>query len=123
MAALVKAVLARRAGELPPTRRHGRLNRDIEAEGAAIGIVTEPTGWPAAAPYAGVSAFGMSGTNAHVILGPAPVSPAARRPEPTAPRVLCLSARTEAAPGALRPEERPVGKELVHTGIARGSRT
>src|SRR3546814_18550817 len=43
----------------------------------------------------------MSGTNAHVILGPAPVSPAARRPEPTEPRVLCLSARTETALAAL----------------------
>jgi len=96
MAALVKAILARRVGAIPPTRPIAALNRDIDPREAGIELVTVETPWPADAPCAGVSAFGMSGTNAHLILGPAP-EPAMAAPAEQGPRVLCLSAATDTA--------------------------
>ncbi|MEQ9334265.1 SDR family NAD(P)-dependent oxidoreductase [Thalassobaculum sp.] len=100
MAALVKAVLARRAGAIPPTRPVAQLNRDVDPVEAGLRLVAEPTPWPGAAPFAGVSAFGMSGTNAHLIVGPAPV-PAAQAVPADKTRVLCLGAATDTALAAL----------------------
>ena len=65
----------------------------------AIGIPTTPTPWPAARPrLAGVSSFGLSGMNAHVVLEQAP-PPVASAPgdagEPVAAAALAL------LPGAL----------------------
>jgi len=96
MAALVKAVLARRAGAIPPTRPVDRLNRDLDPAETGVRLVSAETPWPEVAPYAGVSAFGMSGTNAHLVLGPAP-DPAALPAADGQLRVLCLSAATDTA--------------------------
>lgn len=100
MAALIKAILALRAGTIPPARPVSALNRDIDPSEAGIELVTAETPWPADAPCAGVSAFGMSGTNAHLILGPAP-EPAAAPQVEHRPRVLCLSAATDTALASL----------------------
>lgn len=72
MAGLIKAVLALYHREIPPTRNHAALNPDLVAESGMLRVVTSPTSWPDAAPLAGVSAMGMSGTNAHILLGPCP---------------------------------------------------
>jgi acyl transferase domain-containing protein/acyl carrier protein len=84
MAGLIKTLLAREAGQLPPTRRPEQLNSDIDEADLGVSVVTEASPWPDAAPYAGISAFGMSGTNAHLILGPAPSAETSRvRPPQT----------------------------------------
>lgn len=93
MAGLIKTVLALQRGHIAPTLHYTRLNPDIAAGGSALAVVTRALPWPAAAPYAGVSAFGMSGTNAHLIVGPAPapLSP----PGPDGAATLWLGANEE----------------------------
>jgi len=97
IAGFIKAVLALRAGRIPPNLHFGRLNEHIAGDAAGLLVPTVPVDWPdTAARIAGVSAFGASGTNAHVVLeaGPAALTvPAA--PVTAAPtmRIVPLSAR------------------------------
>ncbi|MEW2620497.1 SDR family NAD(P)-dependent oxidoreductase [Streptomyces sp. NPDC048106] len=100
MAALVKTVLALHHRTLLPTAHFEKPSQDLDPR--RFRVLTEPEPWPGAdgTRTAGVSSFGIGGTNAHVILQDAP--PAAR-PAPRADRtgtwqVLPLSAR---APEAL----------------------
>jgi acyl transferase domain-containing protein len=67
MAGLIKVMLAMQRRIIPPTLHIERLNPDIDP--AELEPVTVPTPWPEGA-LAGVSAFGMSGAGAHVIVGP-----------------------------------------------------
>ena len=85
MAALVKVFLAREAGRLPHARPPRTLNAEIAALEANLGFSSTAGAWPADTPFAAISAFGMSGTNAHVIVGPPPAGGAARRPRPSYP--------------------------------------
>ncbi|MFZ4789710.1 MAG: SDR family NAD(P)-dependent oxidoreductase [Candidatus Competibacteraceae bacterium] len=68
MAGLIKVILAMQRRIIPPTLHLERLNSDIDP--AELELVTVPTPWPENAALAGVSAFGMSGAGAHVIVGP-----------------------------------------------------
>jgi acyl transferase domain-containing protein len=99
MAGLIKVVLMLRherlVADVPPA--DGPLSSMIPWSQQCLDVVREPREW-AGERYAGISAFGLSGTNAHVVLQSAPVaSPATtERAE-----VLVLSARTEPALRAL----------------------
>ncbi len=107
IAGLIKTVLMVRHGVIPASlhleRRHPLLN----GEASAVDIVTAARQLPKAGPaaLAGVSSFGLSGTNAHVVVGeyvppaaPLPAAtPAAGRTAEPAPRLLVLSARSSAA--------------------------
>ncbi|MFJ9562331.1 amino acid adenylation domain-containing protein [Streptomyces fuscichromogenes] len=91
---LVRAVLAVHHGVVPPTADFDRLNPEIADGPFRIPVAAEP--WPAGPPrVAGVSSFGIGGTNAHVLLEqPVPVP----SPEPAAPvPCLVLSGASEAA--------------------------
>ncbi|MBM7776561.1 acyl transferase domain-containing protein [Actinokineospora baliensis] len=95
-AGLIKAVLALSHGEIPPNRNFHEPNPHISWD--AVAVPTEVTPWPEGATAAGVSSFGFSGTNAHVVLTAAPTPTVADGPK--RPRhVLPLSARS---PEALR---------------------
>ncbi|HYO56083.1 SDR family NAD(P)-dependent oxidoreductase, partial [Archangium sp.] len=100
IAGLMKAVLALQHEAIPKHLNFSRLNPRIRLEGTPFFIPTELQPWKrSAAPrLAGVSAFGMSGTNAHIILeeAPLPATPA-RTPAPRAVHLLMLSARGEEA--------------------------
>ncbi|MFH9818983.1 SDR family NAD(P)-dependent oxidoreductase [Streptomyces sp. NPDC017230] len=72
---LLKAALAVREGELPPSLHHTTPNPDIDLDGLNLTVQTELESWtadPETPRLAGVSAFGMGGTNAHVVLSQAP---------------------------------------------------
>ncbi|MEV0131628.1 SDR family NAD(P)-dependent oxidoreductase [Dactylosporangium sp. NPDC050688] len=95
IAGLLKALLCLRHRQIPPLVHFDTLNPRIDLSGTGIAVPAELTGWsPAAGRFAGVSAFGMSGTNAHVVLGPAPDA----APAPATPVTgFEISARDEAA--------------------------
>src|SRR5215203_735358 len=97
VAALKKTVLALENEQLPASLNFERPNPQIDFAASPFYVQTALTPWPrAAAPRrAGVSAFGIGGTNAHAIVEEAPQA------EPSGPsrpwQLLLLSARTETA--------------------------
>lgn len=98
VAGLIKAALSIHHETIPPHLHLQEPNPFIPWEDLPITIPTALTPWPAEAPrIAGVSAFGFSGTNAHIVLGPAPepkpVSAEVERPR----HLLTLSAKSESA--------------------------
>ena len=98
MAGLLKAVLMLERGAVPASLHFERLNPHIELGGVDIRV---PTALEAVAPRAvGVSSFGFSGTNAHLVLTRAPAVEAGAAARPVS--VLPLAARTETALEVLR---------------------
>ena len=100
VAGLIRAALALRHRVLPATAHFQKPNPELRLEGSPFYVAAQSAPWPEA-PHprrAGVSAFGIGGTNAHVVLeeGPAPDdrSQDERASEET---TLLLSARTPAA--------------------------
>ena len=94
---VIKSVLALRHGLVPPTLHVDAPSPLVSWDGVAL--VIAPTPWPAVEGRpgrVGVSAFGVSGTNAHLILEAAPPVPDPPRPRRRADPVLpfVLSART-----------------------------
>ncbi len=101
IAGLLKAVATVGARSIPPHLHLRNPSPHIPWERLAVEVPTFPAPWRDGRRVAGVSSFGFSGTNAHVIVEEAP--PDARSPD-TGERgerdlVLPLSARTR---GALR---------------------
>jgi acyl transferase domain-containing protein/acyl carrier protein/SAM-dependent methyltransferase len=97
VAGAMKAVLALEHAELPPTIHVERQNPHLAIAGTPFVINTEARPWPKPAKgkrRAAVSAFGFSGTNAHVVLEAAP--DVREVPSHPAPRLLPISARNEA---------------------------
>jgi malonyl CoA-acyl carrier protein transacylase len=104
IAGLIKAVLCLKNEEIPPHLHLKNPNPRIPWGQYPFTVVTERTPWRRAGRprHAGISSFGFSGTNAHVILGEAP-SPgeAGAESEPAETRILPISARTPEALQAL----------------------
>ncbi|MEW2626063.1 alpha/beta fold hydrolase [Streptomyces sp. NPDC048106] len=97
---LIKTVLALRHEEIPPQPHLREVNPEIDLERLPVAFPREVTPWPRSARprFAGVSSFGASGTNAHVVLEEAP--PEGPAPVPDRPEhLVTLSARS---PEALR---------------------
>ncbi len=74
VAGLIKSVLALERGAIPRNLHFRRLNPRVNLEGTPFVIPTKTLPWPRGDKrrVAGVSSFGISGTNAHVILEEAP---------------------------------------------------
>ena len=100
IAGLIKTVLAVRNGKLPPHLHLKNPNPHIPWDESPIRVVTETTEWKAkGARIAGLSSFGISGINAHILVEEPP-RPAAAEEEPASDRdrhILVLSAKKEAA--------------------------
>ncbi|HUG66829.1 MAG TPA: beta-ketoacyl synthase N-terminal-like domain-containing protein [Pirellulaceae bacterium] len=96
--ALIKAVLMLKYGVLPPSINFDTPNPRIDFEGGPFFVNRERCDWPRQdhPRRASVNALGIGGTNAHVILEAAPEPTPAAATEATS-RLLCLSARNEAA--------------------------
>ncbi|MGW6599927.1 SDR family NAD(P)-dependent oxidoreductase [Streptomyces sp. NPDC055036] len=102
VAGLVKAMLCLRHRKAPPVVHFRTLNPRVDLSGTGMTVPGELTDWaPGSGRYAGVSSFGMSGTNAHVILGPPEDTRRDGGPRTGGPRVegFEISAKT---PEALR---------------------
>ena len=70
-AGLIKVFLAMHRGVIPAHLNLSNPNPNIEWEQLPVRVTTTPTEWPNSGdrpPLAGVSSFGFSGTNSHVIV-------------------------------------------------------
>ncbi|MFH0997757.1 MAG: type I polyketide synthase, partial [Pseudomonadota bacterium] len=102
IAGLIKVVLSLQYGQIPSHLHFRNPNPHIAWEKLPFEIPIQPRKWPAGKKgLAGVSAFGASGTNAHVVLEEGPVG-GDRASEGERPvHLLALSARGEGALKAL----------------------
>ncbi|MBI1357393.1 MAG: SDR family NAD(P)-dependent oxidoreductase [Acidobacteria bacterium] len=103
VAGLLKVALALDRREIPPHLHFATPSPHIPWERMAVEVPTQRRPWPEprARRVAGVSAFGMSGTNVHVVVGEAPpmsVPVSVSEPAPERPlHLLRLSAKTPQA--------------------------
>ncbi|HEX3045918.1 MAG TPA: amino acid adenylation domain-containing protein [Bacillota bacterium] len=97
MVGLVKAIMALKHKQIPPSLHFQKPNRNIDFNHSPVFVNAKLTPWKSDGPRrCGVSAFGLSGTNSHVILEEAP-PPAQRRVPQNFPPVLTLSAKSQEA--------------------------
>ncbi|MEU3545142.1 type I polyketide synthase [Streptomyces paromomycinus] len=99
VAGVIKMVLALQHEQLPRTLHAEVPSSHVDWEAGAVRLLTEPVPWSSdggRVRRAAVSAFGMSGTNAHLILEEAPAAQHAEAVEdsgePVAPVVIGASA-------------------------------
>jgi amino acid adenylation domain-containing protein len=101
MAGLIKTALLLKHRQLVPTLHYQRPNPELGLETSPFRIATTAEPLPQDGPLiAGLSSFGMGGTNAHAILESPPAEP--RRAAHRRPRIFCLSANTSKALDRLR---------------------
>ncbi len=119
VAGIIKSVLAMRSGVVPASLHVGSASSHVDWSAGSIDLVTEATEWPALdrPRRVGVSAFGVSGTNAHVVLEQAIVAPVEVAEPAVVPWVL--SARTPAALAAREAELPDSSAVQVGAALAR----
>ncbi|GAA2961964.1 SDR family NAD(P)-dependent oxidoreductase [Actinokineospora diospyrosa] len=121
VASIIKMVLALRHELLPRTLHVDEPTPHVDWSAGAVELLTEAREWPAGERVRriGVSSFGISGTNAHVILEEAPVAELTARAADSPPVVpLPVSGRTAAALAAQADHLSDVEGELVDLGFS-----
>jgi polyketide synthase PksN len=91
---LITAALALKHGEIPPSLNFQDANTDINLATGPFYVNTALHPWTEPNRYAAVSSFGHTGTNAHVVLGNAPVTEVPAT-EPASSQAIVLSAGSE----------------------------
>ena len=117
IAGLIKAALCVQHEEIPPSLNFEEPSPDIPLDELRLRVQTDHEPWPeGSATVAGVSSFGIGGTNCHVVLDSAPDSrPARQRVTPEGPFSIptplpfALSAK---GTGALREGARRLATQL-----------
>ncbi|KUJ70414.1 hypothetical protein ACZ90_03190 [Streptomyces albus subsp. albus] len=108
---LIKTALMLRHREIVPTAHFQGPNPLLKLETTPFTVAGRHAPWPAGRPpLAGVSSFGVGGTNAHAVLEAAPAAPARPAGGPRGPRLLALSA---ASPEALRRARADLAEHLA----------
>lgn len=100
IAGLIKVALCLKHRMIPPNLHFDEPNPYIPWEELPLRVQTELTPWPVDTEpaLAGVSSFGISGTNVHVVIGEAPQAAPMPAPESVStPYLLPLSAHTAEA--------------------------
>ena len=99
IAGLIKTVLAMEHDVIPPHLHLDGLNPQIPWSEIPVNVPTELTPWPSAdeQKFAGVSSFGFSGTNAHVVLESAPVQESTEAEIVRSKHILTLSTKNDNA--------------------------
>ncbi len=94
VAGLIKMIMSMRHGTVPPTLHVDAPSSHVDWDDGAVTLATEPVPWPGVERprRSAVSSFGLSGTNAHVILE----APEVSEPVPAEPVSvpLVVSAKT-----------------------------
>ncbi|MFJ9697844.1 SDR family NAD(P)-dependent oxidoreductase, partial [Kitasatospora sp. NPDC101183] len=111
VAGVIKMVLAMRHGQLPKNLHIDRPTPHVDWSAGAVELLASQTDWPehGRPRRAAVSSFGISGTNAHVVLEQAPTAETAPTPTP-APRPWLLAGHT---PEALRERAERLARHLA----------
>lgn len=96
IAGLFKSTLALQNEAIPPNLHLRTLNPRISFDSTCLAIPTEVVRWSRGEKprRAGISSFGMSGTNAHIILEEAPALPVKPKTKTHSSYVLPISAKT-----------------------------
>ncbi|WP_320064919.1 SDR family NAD(P)-dependent oxidoreductase [Micromonospora sp. RTGN7] len=108
VAGLLKMVLAMRHGRLPRTLHASRRTSRVDWDSGSVELLTESRPWPRSdrPARAGISSFGISGTNAHVVVeavaAPEPAPPADLPAEPGVLPWLLSAGTPEALAGQAR---------------------
>ncbi|MBB4911530.1 type I polyketide synthase [Actinophytocola algeriensis] len=121
-AGVIKMVLALQHGVLPRTLHAETPSSHVDWSAGAVDLCTEAADWPSVdRPRRGaVSSFGISGTNAHVILEQADETPADREEPTVVPAIVpwAVSARTEAALDAQLARLTGLGADPLDVGFS-----
>ena len=116
IAGVIKMAMAMRHEALPPTLHVDEPTSHVDWSSGAVRLLTESVPWPVRdrPRRAGISSFGISGTNAHLILeeGPRDPDPAAAATGREDPLIWVLSARSDTS---LRAQ---AGRLLDYAGTA-----
>ncbi|MDW6064123.1 type I polyketide synthase [Streptomyces sp. FXJ1.4098] len=117
VAGVIKSVLAMRHGVLPRTLHVEEPTPEVDWSSGAVELLAQAREWPETGRprRAGVSAFGISGTNAHVILEQAPETVEESAPGEVAGLVpWVISARSAQA---LREQARNLAGHVARHGL------
>lgn len=97
LAGMIKALLALKNKEIPPSLHYGRPNREIDFQDSPLYVCDKLRVWNSGSSprRCGVSSFGISGTNCHIVLEEVQANKKGHASYNKTINVLCISAGNE----------------------------